>query len=413
MIEIITIGDEILIGQIVDTNSAWMSAELNKAGFPVSKITSIHDEEEQILEALDTAFSANKVVLLTGGLGPTKDDITKQVLCRFFETELVFSEEVYKHIEALFKHRPSVMNELTRSQAMVPENSTIIQNTVGTAPIMWFEKDGKVVISMPGVPFEMKKVMQEEVIGRLKERFSIGHILHHTVQVYGYGESALALKISDWEAALPAFLHLAYLPNFGIVRLRLSGELDDEVLLRRAVEEQLAGLKKILGESIIAQDDLPIEYTLADMLKREKLTISTAESCTGGNIAHRLTLLPGASDYFRGSVVAYHNDLKNNLLEVSMEDLEKYGAVSAQVVEQMALGVRKSTQSDLAVAVSGIAGPTGGSEDKPIGTVWIGLASKNGKVESRKYQFGSFPREVIIERTTTAAMIMVIEELNS
>lgn len=412
MIEIITIGDEILIGQIVDTNSAWMSVQLNKAGFPISQITSVHDDEEQILNTLNRAISGNDIVLITGGLGPTKDDITKLTLCSYFKTRLVFDESVYQHITKLYSHRPSVMNELTRTQAMVPENCTIIQNSVGTAPIMWFEPDGKVVVSMPGVPFEMQKVLIEEIIPRLSARFPRQHIVHQTVQVYGYGESDLAIKIADWENALPSYLHLAYLPSFGIVKLRLSGLMSDKELLEREMESQFEKLSDRLGESIVAYDDLPIEHTLSTILRQKKLTISTAESCTGGNVARRITLIPGSSDIFKGSVVAYDNSMKANVLGVSESDLMEFGAVSKEVVEQMAEKVRILAGSDLSVAVSGIAGPSGGTAEKPVGTVWIAVAIRDDIV-SKKFQFGDFPREVIIERSTTAALMMVLNGIKS
>lgn len=409
-ITIITIGDEILIGQIVDTNSAWMGMELNKAGFSVQKIISIHDDEKQILAALDDAFSETDIVLVTGGLGPTKDDITKLALCHYFDTKLVFDEFVYQNIELLFRHRPAVMNELTKLQAMVPEKCTVIQNIVGTAPVMWFEKVGKVLVSMPGVPFEMKVVMEREIIPRLKKRFEIQNILHKTVQVYGHGESALALKIADWENSLPEFLHLAYLPSLGIVKLRLSGYHADNQMLEREIDDRIEKLKVILGDSIIAENDLPIENMLLEMLRNKNLTISTAESCTGGNIAHRITLIPGSSAVFKGSVVAYDDNVKTQLLGVSEYDLKEHGAVSRRVVEQMAVGVQNSIQTDISIAVSGIAGPSGGTEEKPVGTVWIAVQI-GGKTESRLFNFGNFPREVIIERSSTAAIVIALESV--
>ena len=405
---IITIGDELLIGQIVDTNSAWMAGELNNAGFPVGKIISIHDEEPQILSTLDEALAENDIVLITGGLGPTKDDITKLALCHYFDTSLVFDESVYQNIESLYKHRPSVMNELTRLQAMVPEKCTVIQNAVGTAPIMWFEHEGKVVVSMPGVPFEMKTAMIEEIIPRLKDAFRVENIVHKTLQVYGYGESALALKISDWEDALPEYLHLAYLPSFGVVRLRLSGMHTDRELLENEVASQFEKLGAILGDSIVATYDLPVENTLVEMLRKKSLTLSAAESCTGGNISRRITLISGSSAVFKGSVVAYNDNVKTNLLQVPEKVLSEFGAVSRQVVEQMAAAIQKITGSNFAIGVSGIAGPTGGTAEKPVGTVWIAL--KNGaNTVSKLFHFGSFPRETIIERTTTAALMMALE----
>jgi len=408
MIEIITIGDEILIGQIVDTNSAWMAVELNKAGFQLAQITSVHDDAKLIKEALDNALQRADIVLFTGGLGPTKDDITKQTLCEYFNTKLIFNQDVYDNIQQLFRTRPNVMNELTKAQAMVPENCTVIQNTVGTAPITWFEQENKVIVSMPGVPFEMKKVMSDEIIPRLQSYFKTPSVIHKTVQVYGIPESALSIKLTDWENALPEFLHLAYLPNLGIIKLRLSGVADDAQKLNNEMNKQIASLTQILGNEIFAYEDKPLEVILSEKFKEKRLTVSMAESCTGGNIAHRLTLIPGSSEYFKGSVVAYHNDVKKNVLGVSVEDLEKFGAVSQQVVEEMAYRVRKLMQTDLSVAVSGIAGPSGGTDEKPLGTVWIAVCSKE-KTISRKFQFGNFLRENIIERSTMAAMMMLNE----
>ena len=410
MIEIITIGDEILIGQIVDTNSAWMAAELNKAGFQVFQITSVHDDAKHIATALDSALAANDIVLITGGLGPTKDDITKETLCEYFETKLVFDESVLKNIENVFRDRNIAINELTRNQAFVPENSTVIQNRVGTAPVTWFERNGKVVVSMPGVPFEMKNIMTTEIIPRLKAKFHSKTVLNQTVQVYGYGESALALKIEDWEIALPPFLKLAYLPGFGIVKLRLSGSLEDGVKLQTEIDRQFELLDDILGEAIMFRNDFPIEKNLGDALREGKLTISVAESCTGGSIARKLTSVAGSSDYFTGSVTAYQNDVKEKLLGVNRFDLEKYGAVSQQVVEQMAKGIRELLNTDIAVATSGIAGPTGGTAEKPVGTVWIAAVS-NDRMISRKFQFGNYSREIITERSTLAALMMAKEML--
>ena len=408
MIEIITIGDEILIGQIVDTNSAWMAVELNKAGFQLAQITSVHDEADHIKKALDEALLRADVVLMTGGLGPTKDDITKQTLCEYFGTKLVFNPDVLENIQQIYHTRQSVMNELTKSQAMVPENCTVIQNRAGSAPITWFEKEGKVIVSMPGVPLEMKKVMSEEIIPRLQKYFKTPAIIHKTVQVYGIPESQLALRLTEWENALPEYLHLAYLPNFGIVKLRLSGAGQDEYKLEEAINLQIETLKSILGESIFANEDKPVEKIIYEKLKISGLTVATAESCTGGNIAHRLTLIPGISDCFKGSVVAYHNELKINALGVSARDIEQYGAVSSQVATQMAEGARKVIQTDLAVATTGIAGPTGGTDEKPVGTIWISVSSPERTI-TRSFNFGQFARENFIERSTMAALMMLNE----
>ncbi|MDR3651930.1 MAG: competence/damage-inducible protein A [Paludibacter sp.] len=407
-VEIITIGDEILIGQIVDTNSAWMATELNRFGFELAQITSVHDDANHIVESLQLALKRADVVLFTGGIGPTNDDITKQTLTKFFNTKLVFDESVLKNIEHLFSTRPNfVINELTKAQAMVPENCIVIQNLVGTAPVTWFEKDGKIIVSMPGVPYEMKNIMTTEIIPRLQNRFETPELIHRTVQVYGYGESALALKIADWENELPEFISLAYLPSSGIVKLRLSGLLEDKLTLEFSVNQQIDKLSQILGSSIFAYEDIPIEQLVGKLLKLKGLKVATAESCTGGNIAHKFTLIPGSSEFFAGSVVAYSNEIKTNVLHVSEEDLEKYGAVSQAVVEQMAIGARKLLKSDIAVATSGIAGPTGGTSEKPVGTVWISVCLE-GVVTSREFQFGAL-REQNILRATQAALLMVKE----
>jgi nicotinamide-nucleotide amidase len=406
--EIITIGDEILIGQIVDTNSAWMASQLNQNGFEIIQITSVHDTKNHILESLELALQKADVVLITGGIGPTNDDITKQTLCGFFDSKLVFDETILSNIVHLFSTRQNlVINELTHSQAYVPENCTVIQNTVGTAPIMWFEKQGKIIVSMPGVPYEMKQAMAMDIIPRLKSFFQTPVLLYKTVQVYGYPESALALKISDWEAALPEHINLAYLPNYGIVKLRLSGLLDDMLELEFSMNQQIDKLSQMLRNSIIAYEDISVEQLIGNLLKYKGLMVSTAESCTGGHIAHLFTSVPGSSEFFKGSVVAYANEIKTKLLQVSPGDLVRYGAVSQEVVEQMAQGARKLLNSDVAIATSGIAGPTGGTDEKPVGTVWIAVCSAD-KTVSREFRFGS-NRDQNIQRATQAAMLLLKE----
>ena len=409
-VEIITIGDEILIGQIVDTNSAWMATELNKAGFEIVQITSIHDDSNHIVDSLNLALKRADVILFTGGIGPTNDDITKQTLTSYFGTRLVFNENVLKNINLLFSSRPGfVMNDLTRAQAMVPENCTVIQNEVGTAPITWFEKEGKVIVSMPGVPYEMKHAMSNEIIQRLQTRYKTPVIHHETVQVFGYPESTLALKIADWENELPEFIQLAYLPNSGIVKLRLSGVADDSLALDFSLNQQIDKLSQLLGSAIVAKEDIPMEQLIGNLLIAKRKMVATAESCTGGNIAHLFTCIPGSSQFFKGSLVAYSNELKTNLLHVSANDLEKWGAVSQKVVEQMAKGARKLLKSDVAIATSGIAGPTGGTEEKPVGTVWIAVCSED-VVISREFHFGSL-RDQNIQRATQASLLMLKEIL--
>jgi len=407
-VEIITIGDEILIGQIVDTNSAWMATELNRVGIELAQITSVHDDAEQIIESMESAFQRADIVLFTGGIGPTNDDITKQTLCSYFDTKLVFDESIIRNIEKLFATRPNfVINELTRAQAMVPEDCTVIQNPVGTAPITWFEKNGKVIVSMPGVPYEMKHAMTNEILPRLQNRFETAVILHKTMQVYGFGESALAMKIADWEDNLPAFISLAYLPNYGIVKLRLSGTSDNILSLEFAMNQQIDLLVQILGNAIVAFGDDPVEKMTGDLLVTTGKTVATAESCTGGNIAHLFTSIPGSSSYFKGSVVAYANEIKENILHVSADDLKSKGAVSREVVEQMANAVRKLFNTDFAVATSGIAGPTGGTPEKPVGTVWISVCSADN-VLSKEFHFGAL-REQNIGRATQAAFLLLKE----
>lgn len=409
-VEIITIGDEILIGQIVDTNSAWMATELNKSGFELAQITSVHDEANHIVESLNSALTRADVILFTGGIGPTNDDITKQTLAKFFETELIYNESVIRNIEQLFSTRPNfVINELTRAQAMVPEKCIVIQNLVGTAPITWFEKYGKVIVSMPGVPYEMKNAMSTEIIPRLQQHFETPSILHKTVQVYGYGESALAMKIAVWENELPQNISLAYLPNYGVVKLRLSGTSDNMLVLEFSMNQQIDKLSQILGSAIVAYEDISIEELMGELLKSKKMLVSTAESCTGGNIAHQFTMIPGSSEFYKGSVVAYSNDIKTSILQVSAEDIEKYGAVSQTVVEQMAEGIRKLLKADVAIATSGIAGPTGGTAEKPVGTIWIAVSSDE-KTISREFHFGSL-REQNILRASQAALLMLKEIL--
>ena len=410
-VEIITIGDEILIGQIVDTNSAWMSVELNKAGFEIVQITSVHDDAAHIVASLDLALERADVVLFTGGIGPTKDDITKQTLSRYFGMQLVFNDEVYKNIEQVLTQRSRAVNKLTRTQAFVPDGCTVIQNRVGTAPVTWFEKNGKVIVSMPGVPNEMKHIMSTEVIPRLSQRYKTPTIIHKNVIVQGYPESALAMKIANWENALPADIHLAYLPNYGIIKLRLSGVSEDPLALEFSINQQIAGLTEILADAIVAYDDTPVEEMIGNLLTTKGMTLSTAESCTGGFIAHKITTVPGSSKYFKGSVVSYSNEVKVNVLNVLSDDIQLYGAVSRQVVEQMADNVRRLLKTDYALATSGVAGPDGGTAEKPVGLVWISVSSPKGVV-SREFKFGNV-RIQNIERTAQTAMLMlkeVIEE---
>lgn len=406
---IITIGDELLIGQVVDTNSAWMAQRLNEAGIELYQITSVHDDREHILKALDEAFSRADIVLTTGGLGPTKDDITKHVMCEYFGTTLVEDSCVREHIHELYKEREDVLNRLTATQWLVPESATILPNRVGSAPIMVFEQTGKLLVALPGVPHEMKIAMTEQVLPYIGSK-GRGEIIHRTMMLYGIAESTLALKIEEWENALPQSMHLAYLPKDGIIRLRLSsyGEATKE-----EIEQQIANLKPLIAGNLIATEDLPLETILGNQLKARHQTIATAESCTGGRLAAALNAQSGASAYYMGSVVAYDNRIKEQVLGVKHDTLEKYGAVSEQTVREMAEGVRALMNTDYAIATSGIAGPTGGTPDKPVGTVWIAWATPDGTT-AECYHFGvAREREQITQRAVTAALVELIKSLNT
>ena len=402
-VEIITIGDELLIGQVVDTNSAWMGYELNQAGFSVSRITSISDNESDILKTLEESTKRSPIVLITGGLGPTRDDITKTTLCKFFNTRLVFSEEIYSDIVELLSKRIRHINQLSREQALVPENCDVIRNPVGTAPVMWFNHSGGVVVSMPGVPSEMQYSMSENIIPRLIKRFRAEAIIHKTIHVYNVPESVLAEKLTDWENSLPKFIKLAYLPAFGKIRLRLTGKGDDARLIESTICKLVEELYPIIGDNIYGFDEETAHESLLELLKKKNATIGCAESCSGGYIAHLITSVSGASQCFNGGIVAYSNQMKVNLLNVSNDDLLQYGAVSKQVVEQMALGACETLGTNYSIAASGIAGPTGGTPEKPVGTVWIAWAG-NGKVISEMFQFGNI-RERTIVRTAETAII--------
>lgn len=402
--ELITIGDELLIGQVVDTNSAWMGRELNNIGIEVLRIVSVRDREEEILEAIDNAMKRVNIVLVTGGLGPTKDDITKQTLCKYFNTELIFSEEVFENVKRVLAGKIP-MNKLNKGQAMVPKNCTVINNPVGSASVSWFERDGKVLVSMPGVPQEMTTVMAESVLPKLHERFQTDVIMHQTFLVQHYPESVLAEKLEAWEVALPDCIKPAYLPKLGIIRMRLTGRGHDRKEVETLLNREKAKLETILGEDIFSEEDTPLEVIIGELLKKRKLTVSTAESCTGGSIAERLTSIAGSSEYFKGSIVAYSNEVKKDLLYVSSETLEKYGAVSEETVIEMVKGAMKALKTDCAVATSGIAGPGGGTPEKPVGTVWIAAGYKN---EIRTYkQETNRGRAMNIERAGNNALLML------
>ena len=445
--EIITIGDELLIGQVVDTNSAWMAQRLNEVGISLHQITSVHDNGEHILTAIDEAFSRADIVLTTGGLGPTKDDITKHVMCEYFGTTLVESVDVRTHIHELYKDRPEALNRLTATQWLVPESATILPNRVGSAPIMVFENEvkgerlkvkgegqnSKFLIALPGVPHEMKIAMTEQVLPfiRLKvkgERREAGSrpsgrplnsseastkhnkIVHRTILLSGIPESKLAILIEEWENALPSSIHLAYLPKDGIIRLRLSsyGEATEA-----EIQSHIDTLLPLIRDYLLATEDISLEALAGRFLTQQGMTIATAESCTGGRLAAALNAQSGSSAYYMGSVVAYDNSVKTNILGVSPETLNSEGAVSESTVRQMAEGVRALLHTDYAIATSGIAGPTGGTPDKPVGTVWIAWATPNG-TEAKCYHFGaSREREQITLRAVTEALVRLVKTLST
>ncbi len=397
--EIITIGDELLIGQVVDTNSAWLGSTLGDDGIKVIQITSVQDNAAQIVQAVNDALSRADIVLMTGGLGPTKDDITKKTLAEMFGMKLVRNEQVYEMVGKQLALRGIAFTELNQGQALVPDGCTVLPNRNGTAPGMWFERDGKVLISMPGVPFEMKALVKDEVLPRLRKHFALDANVHRTIITFGLAESILADTIASWEEALPPYLHLAYLPSALCIRLRLSAYEIDRQKAEQEIESQIEKLSKVIPHYIIGSEDDSLESVTGTLLKTRGETLATAESCTGGNIAHRFTAMPGASEYFKGGVVAYSNEVKIALLGVDPESLNRYGAVSQSVAEQMAEGVRRATGATYGISTTGIAGPTGGTPEKPVGTVWMAVATPNG-VFSRRMVFGSV-RSQNIERASS------------
>ncbi len=408
--EIITIGDELLIGQVVNTNAAWMGAELKSRGWETVQVSVVPDQLQAIVSAFAQAFTRADVVLVTGGIGPTKDDVTKHALLQFYQTTLVHNDDVLQNIHTLFAHRSLTLNELTRQQALVPAAAQIIQNKVGTAPCCWFEENNKILVSMPGVPSEMKWLMTNEVLPRLQAKDADqAHILSHVLMVKDYTESGLAEHLADLEEQLPAGFSLAYLPQPSIVRLRLTAKGKDLSALSAELEKQIALFRQRLQQAIFSEKDLPIAALVLERLKERGLLLSTAESCTGGYIASLLTAIAGSSECYTGSVVSYANEVKMGLLHVSETDLQQHGAVSEPVVRQMAEGVAKACHANCSVATSGIAGPTGGTPDKPVGTVWI-AAHVEGKTQTRRFQFGT-SREFNIKKAATEALLMLLSML--
>ena len=408
--EIITIGDEILIGQITDTNSKWMAERLNEIGIEVHQITSVHDDREHILQALEEAETRSGLVLLTGGLGPTKDDITKTALCDYFADNLVLNEEIVDHIKHLFARIKYRFTEKDIHQAMLPSRARVLKNNYGTASGMWFERNGRIIVSMPGVPNEMKGLMTDYVIPIVRDRFHLPFILHQTVQTYGLGESRVAERIEEWENGLPEFIRLAYLPSYGRVRLRLTARGKDKEGLEQALEEEVGKLSALIPDILVGLEQKDtLEVILNRMLSESGKTLSLAESCTGGSIAARITEVPGASNFLRGALVAYSAEVKQKILGVSAATIEKHSVVSEEVAREMAQNCKDLFQTDYAAATTGNAGPTTDETDRSVGVVFIAIASPGG-ILAEEFNFGQ-PREKVIERASVKALEMLRREI--
>ena len=402
-VSIITIGDELLIGQVIDTNSAWMAQELNKAGIRVKRRVAVGDVWDDIWQALDEEAAQVDVILITGGLGPTADDITKPLLCKYFGGTLVQNEAALQNVTYLFT---KVFNrELTPrniKQAEVPDTCTVLQNKRGTAPGMLFKKAGKIFVSMPGVPHEMQGMMTDDVIPLLQKEFEVAHISHRTLLTFGIGESMLADMIQDFEEALPSNIKQAYLPNYGMVRLRLTATGIDNKETENQIQHHFNKLQELVKEFLVTNEDIPMEKILGNLLLQKNKTLATAESCTGGYIAHLITLIPGSSSFYKGTIVSYDNAVKTSLLKVPQDILAQNGAVSEPVVVQMVKGILQNIPTDYAIAVSGIMGPNGGSADKPVGTVWIAVG--NAQKQMTQQLHFRFNRQRNIQLTAVNAM---------
>lgn len=407
--EVITIGDEILFGQITDTNTQWISTELTNIGIRTIRKSSVGDNEDSILEILAEAEKRADVILITGGLGPTKDDITKTTLCKYFDTELYINEEALALVTSFFVKRGRPMTELNRQQAALPKNSTYIPNNWGTAPGMWFERNGKVFVSMPGVPFEMKSLMSHAILPKLQSFFKTAVIHHKMLRTIGIGESFLAERIEAWEDALPSHIKLAYLPSFGQVRLRLTATGTDLSQLQKDTQAEVDKVMPLIAHFVYGYDDDEIETVVGKLLKERGQTVATAESCTGGYVSHLITKIPGSSQYFMGGIVSYSNDVKIQQLGVSPDTLATVGAVSEQTVIQMAEGVRQRLQTTYGISASGIAGPDGGSDEKPVGTIWIAVAGPDNTV-TQKLQLGKF-REQNIQFTSVYLLNLLRKQM--
>ena len=410
--EIITIGDEILIGQIVDTNSAFIAQQLNKIGVSVYQITSVQDDKKHILQAFQEAEHNADIVIITGGLGPTKDDITKKTIAAYFKDTLVQNDAVLKNIEWIWKtYLKKPLLQVNIDQALVPSKSQVLMNTVGSAPGMWIEKGNKTFISLPGVPFEMRTLIENEVLPRLRKKYKFPYIFHKTLLTYGLGESTLAAKIETWEDKLPEYIKLAYLPNLGKVRLRLSAKGDNKENIEQEVYRQIQVLLPLIQDAFVGFEDLEIslEAKIGKQLEQSKKTLATAESFTGGKIAECITAISGASTYYKGSIVSYATQAKIEVLKVPKDIIKKYSVVSAEVVECMAKNVLELFQTDYAIATTGNAGPTKGDSDAEIGTVFIAIATKD-KVYSEKFIFGNH-RIRVVNKTVNKAFEMLQKEI--
>ncbi|MCO5235143.1 MAG: competence/damage-inducible protein A [Chitinophagaceae bacterium] len=399
---IITIGDELLIGQVVDTNSAWMARELNKAGIWLNRRVAVGDKKQEIIQALEEESRESMIILITGGLGPTADDITKPVLCEYFGGSMVINEAAMENVKNIFARQNRPMLERNIQQAEVPDNCTVIQNPRGTAPGMWFEKDGRIYVSMPGVPHEMKGMMTDYVIPHLQQYFTFPFIDHRTLVTFGIGESFLAETIKEWEARLPGRLKLAYLPNYGMVRLRITGIDNDSNRLQQSLNDEFEKLKALVAGWLVVDEDQTLPQVIGSMLLQREKTMATAESCTGGFIAHLITSVAGSSNWYKGTVVSYANEAKENILGVQKSTLETQGAVSEATVEQMAQNIRHKMNTDYALATSGIMGPEGGTAQKPVGTVWI-AACNAGRTLTAQFHF-RYDRQRNIEMTSYYAL---------
>jgi nicotinamide-nucleotide amidase len=408
---IVTVGDEILIGQIVDTNSGVIAKYLDKIGIGVHEMLSITDDKQHILKTLSSLQNNADVVIITGGLGPTKDDITKKTLCEYFEDELVIDNKVLAHVTQLIEqYFKRAITQINKDQALVPSKCEVLFNQVGTAPGMWLQKENTVFISLPGVPYEMKYLMENEVIPKLIAKYERPFIIHRTILTYGVGESLLAERIETWEDNLPECVKLAYLPSPGRVRLRLSARGTDENVLQTEIKTQVEKLQLIISDCIVGlEEDETIEVILGKLLTEKKLTVSTAESCTGGKIASVLTSISGSSNYFKGSIVSYATEAKVNVLGVTQEIIDEFSVVSKQVAEAMAFQVKKIFQSDFAIATTGNAGPNKGDADAEVGTVFIAIATPKG-VFSEEFNFGQ-PREKVIDRTVNKGLEIIYKEI--